>query len=131
MTDKLSERIRSLEDAALPEGLHGRIVRRLLFLQFRKPFLVVLGLLAVNLVVSGWHIYARFSEDGTLASTASGLIGFGWDRAYFREAASVLFDLFPVSLLLTFIVNLALVGYLASVVINFRRLPRERRGAEA
>lgn len=126
MQELISKKIQELEDVELPDGLHGRIVRQLLFLQFRTPFTIVVSLLIVNLLVSGWHIWVRVSENNAIEVLRIIIASFEFSSSYLSNVMQTVTDLFPISLIASFILNLALVTYVTLAVRTIKNAGRAR-----
>lgn len=113
---------RSLEDYPFPEGLHGRIMRRLVFLRLRTPFIAILSLTILNLIATGWSIWSRLVEIDGGELLRSMLTDFQFDYASVADVVSMGLEFFPVRAMLVFALNLALVAYLIYLNFAFRRM---------
>ncbi|MCX6781383.1 MAG: hypothetical protein NT003_04720 [Candidatus Magasanikbacteria bacterium] len=111
MTQDLGQTIKEMSEIDFPDGLHGKIMRQIVFLKFRTPFITVVTLLVLNLFFSGARILERLATDETLETiialwqnvefTLRGLAQFGED----------LFEVIPVGYGLIFICNFLVLAY--------------------
>jgi hypothetical protein len=72
----IGQTIKEMSEIDFPEGLHGKILRQIVFLRFRTPFFVVVSLLLVNLIISGARIWEQLAESETLT-----MISLFWSAA--------------------------------------------------
>lgn len=125
MPDQFSEKIKSIHEVEFPENLHGKIMRKLAFLQFRTPFLIVVSLLILNLLVSGWYIWFKLSGAEAFSTLKILLAGMDFSWSSFSDVWDAAQDLFPLGLMANFAINMLLVVYLLVVVNNFKKLPQK------
>ena len=108
--------IKEMSEIEFPEGLHGKILRQIVFLRFRTPFITVVLLLTLNLVISGWRIWEQLLEGQTLA-----MVGMLWETvemsftSLFQFVLDV-FEIAPVGHILLLIINFAVLGYIGIYV---------------
>lgn len=118
----LATALQSLDDYTLPEGLHGRIMRRLWWLHLKTPFVAVLSLTVLNLLATGWSIWVRLTDLDAPELLRSMLTDFQLDYASVANVASLSVEFFPVRAMVAFAVNLTLVAYLIYLNFAFRRM---------
>lgn len=116
----VAEHIKTLNEIDFPPGLHGKIMRKLAFLQFRTPFVVVVGLLLLNLLFSGWQIYLRLADTDAFATFRILLQNIDFNWRSLSDLFQVAENLFPVGLMISFLLNVLLIIYLLYVVKTFR-----------
>lgn len=112
MAQDVGQTIKELSEIEFPEGLHGRIMRRLLFLKFRTPFAIVVTLLMLNLSLSGVRVWEQV--QATEALTIFSLL---WENIEFTSAGVMQFvadfyELAPVGQVLLFGVNCLALMYI-------------------
>lgn len=117
----ISDAIKELSEIEVPAGLHGKIMRRLLFLKFRTPFVVVVSLLLMNLAVSGVRMWQEWSD-----MEASALVSFLVSNLEFSARGILdflvtVYDVTPVGWLTVFIMNLLLVIYVVQFPTKFAK----------
>lgn len=122
--DSLEQHISQLADPDLPEGLHGRIMRRLTFARFHRAFWATVSVLSLNLAVSGWYLWKRLIETDALATIRFLLEDFSWSLAGTKEFLSIAREFFPVGLLVSFTLNAAIVIYVSFLFRSFKKLSR-------
>ena len=113
--------IKNLHSADLPQGLHGRIMKKIFFLKFRMPFFLVIALSIINLINSGWHLLNKVWEMQTFNIFSAMIQQFELNFDYGKSLLSTVLENTPVGLLAAFIVNLALVYYLINIFKYFKR----------
>lgn len=125
MSGDLLTRFRQLEEINFPSGLHGKIMRKLVFLQFRTPFLIVTGFLFLNLLLSGWHILEaiKFNQSWELLKIM--LADFEWSGEFFANFWAMLREFFPLGLMFGFVFNFGLMFYLFALMKSFRKFSKQ------
>ena len=108
--------LKNMEDSALPDELHGRIMRKIYFLKFRVPFMFLIILSAVNLINSGWYFFSRAADMQTFSiiNTLAGQFEFNFD--YFTGLISAALENAPINLLLVFMINLIFISCLIYII---------------
>lgn len=124
----LSDTMHALPEADFPKGLHGRIMRRLVVVQFRIPFLILFAILLVNLGVSGWHLWAKVGETNSISIIESMIDGFEWSADFASNAVQNAIDFLPLASTLVFLVNLIVVAYFAAILVKFQKLQIPNKG---
>jgi len=122
MDDQFSQKIKALSELDFPPGLHGKIMRKLAFLQFRTPFLVVVSLLLLNLIFSGWQIWYRLSESDAFNTFRILLEGAEWNWRTLGDLFEIAQNLFPLGLIFTFTINILLIAYILFVLKTYKTL---------
>ncbi len=118
----LSTILKEISITELPPGLHGKIMRKLIFLKFRFPFISIMALLTINLVISWLRLADQWGEFDvflviSIISENIELTGRG-----LLDTAARLYDVLPLGLIGIFVLNLAIVIYVAYLPIAFSRL---------
>ena len=114
--EDIGKTIKEMSEIEFPEGLHGKILRQIVFLRFRTPFITVVSLLLLNLVISGWRIGEQLIEAETLA-----MVALLWDSVelsfsgFFQFILDIV-EIAPVGHILLLLLNLAVLGYVAIYV---------------
>lgn len=127
MTQDIGQTIKDMSEIEFPEGLHGKILRRILFLKFRTPFVVVMTLLILNLIISGFRIWERL-----LDAEAFTILSLLWETLEFNLAGvgqflTDIYDVLPVGYLVLFAINLlafAYIGFYVPRALNKTRAPK-------
>lgn len=117
MTQDISDAVKQMSDIQFPDGLHGRIMRHLVFLKFRTPFLVITALLTANLVVTGWRLWERLAEEQAPLLFSILLENAEWTLVSLTQLARTAFDVAPIPVMVTFALN-------ALALVYVLRLPR-------
>lgn len=120
--EKIDQTIKELRDIEFPPGLHGKIMRRLLFLRFRTPFLVITSLLLLNLIVSGWRLWQRLIEVEAPMFLSILVNNFEWSLDSFKEIFETAVELVPASTLTVFLINLLVLTYVFWIVAHFNTI---------
>jgi len=129
--DELSETIKNISEINFPPGLHGKIMKRVAFLQFRTPFIAVVSLLVLNLIVSGWQIWSKVSETQSFSILGELTSGLDWNLNSVLDLLKTINELFPVGLIVTFLVNVLLVAYLFYLMRSFKKLSDSAKSTKA
>jgi len=116
----LPKKIKELE-IDFPDTLHGKIMKKLLFLRFRTPFIIIFVLLCTNLTFSTWYIFQKMSELNTFAVFRSLLYGFEFSFAYAVDFAKLIFDAIPIMSIIVFGINLLLMASLLYVSYGLKK----------
>ncbi len=116
MTQDIGQTIKEMTEIEFPAGLHGKILRQILFLRFRTPFLVIVTLLVGNLLFSGIRIWQRILDSEGLAT-----LGLLWETLEFSfkggmQFAHDAYDVLPIGYIGLFLVNLLVFLYVAFYV---------------
>ena len=118
----ISHQIKTMTEVDFPDGLHGKIMRRVLFLKLRKPFLIINLALFLNLMVSGWRIWARILENNSLSALEAIWDGFELSFNYVSTFISTAFETLPIWSISIFIVNIFLIGYVFFIASQLRKI---------
>lgn len=118
----ISEQIKQISEIEYPENLHGKIMRKLAFLQFRMPFFVVVALLLLNLVFSGYNIWLKISGTEVFSTLRLLFEGFDGSAASFTALFAATQNLFPVGLVVSFTINIMLFIYIVYIYKSVRKL---------
>lgn len=114
--EDIGQTIKEMSEIEFPEGFHGKILRQIVFLRFRTPFITVVSLLLLNLIISGWRIWEQLLEAETLA-----MIGLLWDSVELTVGSLSQFvldiiEIAPVGHILLLVLNLCVLGYIGIYV---------------
>ena len=120
--DNFSRAIRSMHEIQFPNTLHGKIMRKLAFLQFRTPFILIVTLLCTNIFVSGFQIWTHLSENESIEIMKSFSINFDWSWPSFLDIFSTFSDVFPITLIISFVLNILMILYLFYLMRSFKKL---------
>jgi len=125
--DNIKQRFTELEQYALPEKVHARIMRRALFIKIRTPFAIMISLLVVNMLVSGWRVWTLLSEREAFSIAKALLEGFEVSWSFISDVATTLSDILPFAALVNFFISLLLIMYLAYVWRKIREFQRSNQ----
>lgn len=120
LEDNFAKTIQNLSEIEFPDNLHGKIMRKLAFLQFRTPFLVVVSLLSLNLLFSAWSIWIKLAGSASFSTFRLILEGFEWNLSSAQELFQTAQELFPLGLMFTFTINILLVVYLVYILKAYK-----------
>jgi len=118
----ISHNIKTISDQAFPSALHDKIMRRLLLLKFKNPFIVLMIFLSVNLIISGWRTWNHIVSMESLSIMRAMLDGFELSFAFFTEFFSTMADALPLASLAIFISNALLMAYVFFLFVKFRKM---------
>ena len=104
-----------------PEGLHKKIMSRLFFLRFKRYFLIGIVLLSLNLILISWHIWSRIIEKDILIIIQDMIQEFDLSWVFIEEFITTILEYLPLALIITFVVNVFVMGYLISVFFKFKK----------
>ncbi len=112
----IGQTIKEMSEVDFPEGLHGKILRQIVFLRFRTPFVIVVSLLVLNLIISGWRIWEQLLESETIT-----MVALLWEALEFSfggvlQFATDVFEVAPVGYIALLILNLLVLGYVGIYV---------------
>ncbi len=109
----IGQTIKDLAEIDFPEGLHGKILRQILFLRFRTPFLIVTTLLILNLVISGWRVWEKLLDVQAFAIFMIFWEALEWTGAGIMQFIVDSYELLPMGQLTLFFVNAFVLFYVA------------------
>lgn len=130
MKDKtMGDAIKDMSEIDFPAGLHGKILRQIVFLRFRTPFTIIVSLLSLNLAISSWRVLELFGESEVLT-----VVSLLWEAADvnfsgFWQFLGDAFSVAPIGPLALFAVNLLALLYVALYVPAF--FGRARKTAQS
>lgn len=112
----IGQTIKEMSEIDFPEGLHGKILRQIVFLRFRTPFVIVVSLLVLNLIISGWRIWEQLLESESLTMISlfweALELSFGGILQFITDVIAVT----PTGYIALFILNLFVLGYIGIYV---------------
>ena len=121
--DYLSQKIKSLTRLEPDSKMHRDIMRRVLYLRFRKfkePFLILAYLGVIGVMVDGWHILASKSQGIQHVLTSN--FSYGMSSVFKLPAAILIKGLANPDLLVGFIADALIVAYLLYLFIRFDKI---------
>lgn len=121
MTNKLEQKIKNIDELELPEGLHGKIIRSVMFRKYRWPLLVVLAVVFFNIGISAWRINAGVAESGAVAAFSSFFKGFDSSYDFVSDFIGLVNDYLPLPSLAIFLVNILLFTYIAKLYFDISK----------
>lgn len=113
--------IDNLEDQNFPLRLHEKIMRKVLFIKFRVPFLFIIFFSSFNLASSAWHFINKAVEMQTWSIITTMFDHFELSLDYLGGSTQTALENTPVNLMMSFIINLILVYYLIYIFKYFKR----------
>lgn len=127
--DKIEQKIKNLEDAELPKGLHGKIMRKILFRHYRPTFFVISSVVVFNLAISAVRIHAKVVESGAAQAFSSFFANFDTNYNFVSDFMGLAGDYLPLYYIGLFFANSLLAIYifkLYSTLRNYERYERSR-----
>lgn len=118
----LAEKIKSLPDINFPDNLHGKIMRKILFLRVKNQFLLVALFLVGNIILSGWHAWVNMVRLETIPVLSALLEGFEFSFEFIRQLYNTITTSVPVTTLSVFIVNVVVASYLFYLYFNLKNI---------
>lgn len=118
----LNKEMENLKEAEFPQGLHGKIMRRVAILRFRMSAFVITSLLAVNLVITGWRVWARIGEADSISIIKATLDSFEFSSDFFSSLWNSITNSVPIWYIAVFLINSMLLGYILFLVKQFRKM---------
>lgn len=118
----IEKNLNELPLLAMPSGLHERIMRKIIIMKLRTPFLVVLSILSFNLFISSWHLWARLVENETFSIIKIFITEIEFDYTSITGTAQALSQVISPLPLFMFFINIALIGYVSYIGIVFNKL---------
>ncbi len=113
--------LKHLPDPSFPESLHGKIMRRVLFLKFRTMLVLVHAFLLVNLGVLVHSIAVHISQHGSFGILQQILQDFELSTDYFGSLFSMTAAVLPVHLILISLLNLGLILYVGFLTLELKK----------
>lgn len=113
--------LKNLPPIDFPENLHNKIMKRIYFLKFRWPLLLVIALTAINLINSVWHLLNKATEMQTWPVITTMFDHFELSLDYLKSLALTTLENTPVNLMPGLIINLILIYYLINIFKYFER----------
>lgn len=108
MDDLKNIKIRELE---MPQGLHRKIMSRVLFLKLKTPFIAVFSILIFNLLVSGWRIFVKAGETEFASSLKAVFDGFELNYDFLSALVTTTLNDLPIGSTVVFLGNFILAIY--------------------
>ena len=113
--------LKNLPDLTVPDGLHGKIMRRVLFLKFRTMLVLVHAFLLVNLGLLVNSITVHIAQHGSFGILQQVLQDFDLSADYFGSLFSMTFAVLPVHLILISLLNIALILYVGFLSLELKK----------
>lgn len=114
--ESVSRNLKELVVEDIPEGLHLRIISKMVVSKFRAYFLAVGIFLVLNFLVLSWHIWMTIIDTEAYAVFFALFQDFEFSFSYISDIVGTLFEIIPIVLVVAFVVNLVLIIYF----IHFR-----------
>lgn len=121
MKDDLINQISLIENVQTPEGLHAKIMRKLLFLRLRVPLIALFSIFLVNLLISGWRIGTKLFDTELLSAMRALFEGFEWNLDFLSSFIQTLTDYVSIHHFIIFPINLAAVIYLIYLYLQWQK----------
>lgn len=118
----IEHHLRALPNQEIPQGLHGKIMRRIIFIRLRKSAIIMLSFLTLNLIILAWHIWTTTIERETFSVISAMFEGFEMSVSFFKNFADTLLQTVPVVSLTVFIGNIVVMVYIIYLTIKFPNL---------
>lgn len=122
--NNIEKKLAELPYRDIPDGLHTRIMRRIIIMNLRVPFIVALSLLSINLIASGWHLWMRLAENEALSIFKTLFANLEFDSASLVSAVQTMSDVISPLPFIIFFANVALIGCLGYIYIIFNRISK-------
>lgn len=104
----------------MPMGLHQAILERVNYLKLRPLLVIVLAVFLVNILILGLHINSKLIEveffDMVRDFTMDSYAGFLVANIVFEK----FFQIIPVEIILSVLLNLAGITYIANRLLSYR-----------
>ena len=135
--DDFERKMKEMEEVPFPENLHRRIMRRVLFLKFRVPFVILFLLLTVNLTISALRLQSQM--EGVDSSIGfflmeNRVLEFYIERdilalpaveafpVLFSDLFSLTIDFLPITAMVSLLINLLLVGFIGTMFVRLKKV---------
>lgn len=109
----IGQTIKEMSEIEFPKGLHGKILRQIVFLRFRVPFLIVVVLLVLNLIISGWRVWEQLLDSEVFSFVSLLWSAIEFDFQSLVQFVTDVYEVAPVGYIALFAVNLAALLYVA------------------
>ena len=119
---EISRAIKEMSEIELPPGLHGKIMRRLLFLKFRTPFVIVVVLLLMNLAVSMERLFDLWENANATTILLFSFTTLEFSVAGIRDILVDVYEVMPVGSVCITALNLFLVAYAMHFPVALRKI---------
>lgn len=123
----LFKNFKSLPEIDFPEGLHGKIMKRLFYKQLKTPAVIIVGLLALNFIALTWRLWIRMTEFNTLIIISSLFDSFELSYGYFADFFQAIFEFTPLFTISMILVNIVAFVYLYRIWLDFRSLATSKQ----
>jgi hypothetical protein len=120
--NNLSKNFKSLPEIDFPEGLHGKIMKKLFYNKLKTPAVVIAGLLALNFIASTWRLWIRMTEFNTLTIISSLFDSFELRYEYFADFFHTIFEFTPFFTVFMILVDVVAFIYLYRSWFDFQSL---------
>lgn len=120
----IEKKLAELPYQEMPDGLHARIIRKVIIMNLRVPFLIVLSLLFISLAASSWHLWMRLAENEALSIFKTLIMNLEFDSESLISAVQTMSEVISPLSFLIFLTNIALVGYLIYIYVIFNRMSK-------
>jgi len=121
--DKKIESLADFGDIAMPEHLHGKIMKRVFLAGYGKYLFFTGSILVLNLGVLGMDLYRTFSRADASLALRSLRQGFAFSPSYIGSAISTLYSMLPLQSIIATALTVVLSAYIAVVFVRIYRNP--------
>ncbi|MEI6495010.1 MAG: hypothetical protein WCO03_03025 [bacterium] len=125
MNKIIEQDIKNLDEYQLPEGLHGQIMRQLLFYRAFRPLVATLVIILVNTLLLGWSIYTKTEELQTVSIITAMSESFNLTYNFFVDFLTGALDALPVISIITLACNLIVGFYVTRILLILSRFKLE------
>ncbi len=124
--NNLSKNFKSLPEIDFPEGLHGKIMKKLFYKRLKNPVLIIAGLLALNFIILTWRLWVRMAKFNTLIIISSLFDSFELSYGYFADFFHAIFEFTPLFTISMILINIVAFVYLYRIWFDFQSLSRQQ-----
>lgn len=125
--NNLFKNFKSLPEIDFPEGLHGKIMKKLFYKRLKNPVLIIAGFLALNFIILTWRLWVRITEFNTLIIISSLLGSFELSYEYFADFFQAIFKFTPLFTISMILINIVVFIYLYRIWFDFRSLAANKQ----
>ena len=123
----LFKNFKLLPEIDFPEGLHGKIMKKLFYKRLKTPAMVIAGLLALNFIILTWRFWVRITELNTLTIISSLFDSFELSYEYFADFFQAIFEFTPLFTISMILFNIVAFIYLYRIWLDFRSLATNKQ----
>lgn len=121
--DNLSKNFKALEEIDFPQGLHGKIIKKLIYKKLKTPFFTLFCLFLLNFVILGWRLWLHMEELNTSIVILSPIVGsFELSYEYFTDLSSAISQSIPLFTISATLINAVALVYIYRPYSSIRYL---------